>query len=83
MGIGMTLEDSWGGDIATAAIAHMAHSTSEEFRCTSTNFNSDVSVSNASVLLNASTAFCRPGQSPGLGIEPRFEVLTPRIIDVC
>ena len=27
MGIAMTLEDSWGGDIATAAIAHLAHST--------------------------------------------------------
>ena len=27
MGIAMTLEDSWGGDITTAAIAHLAHST--------------------------------------------------------
>ncbi len=27
LGIAMTLEDSWGGDIATAAIAHLAHST--------------------------------------------------------
>jgi L-alanine-DL-glutamate epimerase-like enolase superfamily enzyme len=31
MGIAMTLEDSWGGDIATAAIAHLAHSTPTEF----------------------------------------------------
>lgn len=27
MGIAMTLEDSWGGDITTAAISHLAHST--------------------------------------------------------
>src|SRR5690606_1963553 len=27
MGIALTIEDSWGGDIATAAIAHLAHST--------------------------------------------------------
>ena len=27
LGIAMTLEDSWGGDITTAAIAHLAHST--------------------------------------------------------
>ena len=27
MGIAMTIEDSWGGDIVTAAIAHLAHST--------------------------------------------------------
>src|ERR1043165_8208176 len=45
MGIAMTLEDSWGGDIATAAIAHLAHSTPEQFRFTSTDFNSYVTVS--------------------------------------
>ena len=27
LGIAMTIEDSWGGDITTAAIAHLAHST--------------------------------------------------------
>src|SRR5262249_504365 len=39
MGIAMTLEDSWGGDIATAAtaaIAHLAHSTPTEFLFTTT-----------------------------------------------
>src|SRR5207302_6132394 len=40
LGIAMTLEDTWGGDIVTAAIAHLAHSTPEEFRFTSTDFNS-------------------------------------------
>src|SRR5687767_9337884 len=47
LGIAMTLEDSWGGDIVTAAIAHLAHSTPEEFRFTSTDFNSYVTVSTA------------------------------------
>lgn len=47
MGIAMTLEDSWGGDITTAAIAHLAHSTPEEYRFTSTDFNSYVTVSTA------------------------------------
>lgn len=27
LGIAVTIEDSWGSDIATAAIAHLAHST--------------------------------------------------------
>ena len=27
LGIAMTIEDSWGGDIVTATIAHLAHST--------------------------------------------------------
>ncbi len=30
LGIAMTIEDSWGGDITTAAIAHLAHSTPTE-----------------------------------------------------
>src|SRR3954463_13054542 len=47
MGIAMTLEDSWGGDITTAAIAHLAHSTPEELRFTATDFNSYVTVSTA------------------------------------
>src|SRR3954453_16666157 len=47
MGIAMTLEDSWGGDITTAAIAHLAHSTPEPFRFTATDFNSYVTVSTA------------------------------------
>ncbi|MEM9015996.1 MAG: cis-3-hydroxy-L-proline dehydratase, partial [Verrucomicrobiota bacterium] len=42
LGIAMTLEDSWGGDIVTAAISHLAHSTPSEFLFTSTDFNSYV-----------------------------------------
>ena len=44
LGVAMTLEDSWGGDIVTAAIAHLAHSTPTEFHFTSTDFNSYVTV---------------------------------------
>lgn len=40
LGVAMTLEDSWGGDIATAAIAQIACSTDPEFFFTSTDFNS-------------------------------------------
>src|SRR5262249_16612556 len=45
LGIAMTLEDSWGGDIVTAAIAHLAHSTPPECLFTATDFNSYVTVS--------------------------------------
>ena len=82
MGIGMTLEDSWGGDITTAAIAHLAHSTPEEFRFTSTDFNSYVSVSNASGAPQRVNGFMQASTQPGLGIEPRFEVLGSRIVDI-
>ena len=38
--IPMTIEDSWGGHIATSAIAHLAHSTPVKYRFSSTDFNS-------------------------------------------
>ena len=47
LGIAMTIEDSWGGDVTTAAIAHLAHSTPTEFLFTATDFNSYVTVSTA------------------------------------
>ena len=43
--IAMTIEDSWGGDITTAAIAHLAHSTPSDLLFSSTDFNSYVTVS--------------------------------------
>ena len=44
-GIPMTIEDTWGGDIVTATIAHLARSTPEKFCFTATDFNSYVTVS--------------------------------------
>ena len=82
MGIAMTLEDSWGGDITTAAIAHLAHSTPEEYRFTSTDFNSYVTVSTASGAPQRKNGFMAASGEPGLGIRPRFEVLGPRVVDV-
>ncbi len=75
MGIAMTLEDSWGGDVATAAIAHLAHSTPPEFRFTSTDFNSYVTVSTADLQI--------PGRRmPGLGITPKMDVLGAPVVEV-
>lgn len=82
MGIAMTLEDSWGGDIVTAAIAHLAHSTPDEFRFTSTDFNSYVTVSIASGAPQRENGFMAASEGPGLGIRPRMEVLGPRVVDV-
>ncbi len=82
MGIAMTLEDSWGGDITTAAIAHLAHSTPEEFRFTSTDFNSYVTVSTAEGAPQREQGFMKAGTGPGLGITPRLDVLGPRVVDV-
>ncbi len=82
MGIAMTLEDSWGGDITTAAIAHLAHSTTEKFRFTSTDFNSYVTVSTAEGAPARVRGFMKASEAPGLGVTPRMDVLGPRVVDV-
>ncbi len=82
MGIAMTLEDSWGGDITTAAIAHLAHSTPEEFRFTSTDFNSYVTVSTADGAPQRENGHMRASEGPGLGITPKMECLGARVVEV-
>jgi L-alanine-DL-glutamate epimerase-like enolase superfamily enzyme len=82
MGIAMTLEDSWGGDITTAAIAHLAHSTPEEFRFTSTDFNSYVTVSTAEGAPRRVNGFMSASTAPGLGITPKMDVLGKPIVVV-
>ena len=82
MGIAMTLEDSWGGDITTAAIAHLAHSTPEEFRFTSTDFNSYVTVSTSTGAPQRRQGFMEASNDPGLGITPRMEILGKRVVDI-
>lgn len=82
MGIAMTLEDSWGGDITTAAIAHLAHSTPEALRFTSTDFNSYVTVSTAEGAPQRVDGYMKASVDPGLGIRPRMKVLGPRVVDV-
>lgn len=82
IGIAMTLEDSWGGDVTTAAIAHLAHSTPEALRFTATDFNSYVTVSTAEGAPQREHGFMRASGAPGLGVEPRTSVLGPRLVDV-
>ncbi len=82
MGIAMTLEDSWGGDITTAAIAHLAHSTPEEFRFTSTDFNSYVTVSTADGAPRRDNGYMSASSGPGLGIKPKMDVLGKRVVEI-
>ncbi|MBI3856201.1 MAG: mandelate racemase/muconate lactonizing enzyme family protein [Planctomycetes bacterium] len=82
LGIAMTLEDSWGGDIITAAVAHLAHSTPEPFRFTSTDFNSYVTVSTAEGAPRRENGFMSAGTAPGLGIRPRIDVLGKCVVEV-
>lgn len=81
-GIMMTLEDSWGGDIATAAIAHFVGSTRPDYYFSSTDFNSysDVSVStNAPRRKNGRLAV---PTSHGLGIDVDEKILGLPILTI-
>jgi cis-L-3-hydroxyproline dehydratase len=82
MGIGMTLEDSWGGDIATAAIAHLAQSTPPEFLFSTTDFNSYVTVSMADGAPQRVNGRMTASKAAGLGIKPKLDVLGKRVVEI-
>jgi L-alanine-DL-glutamate epimerase-like enolase superfamily enzyme len=82
LGLAMTLEDSWGGDVTTAAIAHLAHSTPAEFVYSCTDFNSYVTVSTAEGAPTRINGRMAASTTPGLGISPRAEVIGPTVVDV-
>jgi len=69
LGIAMTLEDSWGGDITTAAIAHLVGSTRSEFYFTSTDFNSYNDVHLAEDAPKRKEGRLEVPSGPGLGIH--------------
>src|SRR5262249_26435755 len=83
LGVAMTLEDSWGGDIVTAAIAHLAHSTPPELLFTATDFNSYVTVSFAEGAPQRRNGRMAASSSPGLGISPKINVLGKPVLEIC
>jgi L-alanine-DL-glutamate epimerase-like enolase superfamily enzyme len=82
LGVAMTIEDSWGSDVTTAAIAHLAHSTPPELLFTSTDFNSYVTVSTAEGAPQRRDGRMAAPARPGLGVEPRPEFLRKAAVDV-
>jgi L-alanine-DL-glutamate epimerase-like enolase superfamily enzyme len=82
LAVAMTLEDSWGGDIVTAAIAHLAHSTPPELLFTATDFNSYVTVSLADGAPRRANGRLAASTRPGLGITPRPDVLGKPVLEV-
>ena len=75
LGIAMTIEDSWGGEIATAAIAHLAQSTPREFHFQSSAFHEYHSVAIAEGAPEVSNGWMKAPDRPGLGVTPDFDRL--------
>ncbi len=81
-GIAMTIEDTWGGDIVTATIAHLAQSTPEEFLFASTDFNSYGSKDIAEGAPRRKDGKLRTSDRPGLGIEPIMAALGNPVLTI-
>ena len=83
LGIAMTIEDSWGGDIVTAAIAALAHSTPPELLFTSTDFNSYVTTSIAEGAPQREGGRLAASTHAGLGIKPRVDIINEPVNSIC
>ena len=81
-GIAMTIEDTWGGDIVTATIAHLARSTPEEFCFSATDFNSYGTLTIADGAPVRVDGFMTASDEPGLGVRPRFDVLGAPVLAI-
>jgi L-alanine-DL-glutamate epimerase-like enolase superfamily enzyme len=82
LGVAMTIEDSWGGEIATAAIAHLAHSTPADFHFQSSAFHEyhDLVIARGGPVIE--DGFMHVKDTPGLGVEPNLSVLGVPVFDV-
>ncbi|MEO1495385.1 MAG: cis-3-hydroxy-L-proline dehydratase [Pseudomonadota bacterium] len=75
LGISMTIEDSWGGEIATAAIAHLAQSTPRRFHFQSSAFHEYHTVAIADGGPRVNGGWMTAPDAPGLGVAPDMAVL--------
>jgi L-alanine-DL-glutamate epimerase-like enolase superfamily enzyme len=80
--IHVTVECTGGAEIDTAAIAHLSLSTPEELRVHAVDFHNWVTVSNAAGMPSSEGGRMTAPQAPGLGVEPRLEVLGEPFLDL-
>jgi L-alanine-DL-glutamate epimerase-like enolase superfamily enzyme len=75
LGLPVTVEDTGGSDIDTAAIAHLSLSTPAELRVHTVDFNAWVTVGNATGMPPAEDGTLRAPDGPGLGVEVQLGAL--------
>ena len=81
-GIPMIIEDTWGGDIVTAAIAHLALSTPEEFCFAATDFNSYGTRDIACGAPKRVDGFMAATDAPGLGVKPLLKTFGAALLTI-
>ena len=82
LGLAMIIEDTWGGDIVTAAISHLAHSTPSEFLFAATDFNSYVTKSIAIGAPKRKDGQMAASAAPGLGVTPLGDALGEPVLKI-
>jgi L-alanine-DL-glutamate epimerase-like enolase superfamily enzyme len=82
LGLAMIVEDTWGGDIVTAAISHLAHSTPPEFLFAATDFNSYVTKPIAIGAPKRKDGQMAASSAPGLGVTPLSDVLGEPVLRI-
>lgn len=70
LGLAVTVEDTGGADIDTAAMIHLSLSTPREFRLHTVDFNNWVTRANAVGIPESVDGAIGIGRAPGLGVEP-------------
>jgi len=82
LGIAMTIEDSWGGDITTTTIAHLVASTKPEHYFTSTDFNSYIDIHLSEDSPRRREGWLEVPSGAGLGIRIKEEMLGVPVLTV-
>jgi L-alanine-DL-glutamate epimerase-like enolase superfamily enzyme len=77
LGLAVTVEDTGGAEIDTAAMVHMSLSTPRAQRLHTCDFHNWVTVSNARGMPATEDGSISIGHAPGLGIEPLVETFGP------
>lgn len=81
LGIAMTVEDTWGGDITTAAILHLSHIVAPKLQFTVTDFNSYNKVKSGDMNgVSFQNGRMTLPLGPGLGVVPEWKNLGEPII---
>lgn len=75
LGLAMIIEDTWGSEIATSGIAHLAHSTPPDARLATTDFHNYNTVSTADGAPTVEGGQMVASTDVGLGVEPRTDIL--------
>lgn len=82
LGVMMVIEDTWGSDITTAALSHLAVSTDPKYVLNACDLSGYVSPHIASDGPRRENGSLRPTTRPGLGINPDRDILGSPILSI-